>query len=64
LGIGAEKIISNYPHIPPAKVYAAFAYYFANREVLDAEINAEIEMERRHKAEKNRLKCTQQFEQK
>jgi uncharacterized protein (DUF433 family) len=45
LGIGAEKIISNYPHIPPAKVYAALAYYFANREVLDAEINAEIEME-------------------
>jgi hypothetical protein len=64
LGIGAEKIIFDYPHIPLAGVYAALAYYFANWEVLDAEINAEIEMERRHKAEKNRLKCSQQFEQK
>lgn len=46
-GLGAEEIIAEYPHISPAGVYAALAHYFANREVLDAEIEAEIEEEKR-----------------
>lgn len=46
-GFGAEEIIAEYPNIPPAGVYAALAHYFANREVLDMEINAEIEEEKR-----------------
>ena len=56
LGIGAEEIIAEYPHIPPAGVYAALAYYFANREMLDAEIESEIEEEKRLLAEHNRLR--------
>ena len=62
LGIGAEEIIAEYPHIPPAGVYAALAYYFANREMLDAEIESEIEEEKRLLAEHNRLKRQQQKE--
>lgn len=46
-GLGAEEIIAEYPHIPPAGVYAALAYYFANRETLDTEIKVEIEEEKR-----------------
>ncbi len=41
-GYGAEEIIENYPHIPPEGVYAALAYYFANRKKVDAEVDAEI----------------------
>lgn len=51
LGVGADEIIADYPHIPPAGVHAALAYYFANREQMDAEIEKEIEEERRLKRE-------------
>lgn len=47
MGIGAEEIIENYEHLAPEGVYAALTYYFANREELDAEIDAEIEEENR-----------------
>ncbi|CAN5227805.1 hypothetical protein BH20ACI1_BH20ACI1_19710 [soil metagenome] len=47
MGIGAEEIIEDYEHLAPEGVYAALTYYFANREELDAEIDAEIEEERR-----------------
>ncbi len=62
LGVGAEEIIAEYPHIPPAGVYAALAHYFANREILDTEIDNEIEEEKRLLAEHNRLKQQHQKE--
>lgn len=61
-GLGAEKIITEYPHIPPAGVYAALAYYFANRETLDAEINVEIEEEKRLRFEHNQREAETQKE--
>lgn len=62
LGIGAEEIISEYPNIPPAGVYAALAHYFANREILDTEIDREIEEEKRLKAQFTKQKRQQQRE--
>ena len=46
-GFGAEEIIENYPHIPPEGVYAALAFYFANRKKVDADVKKEIAEERR-----------------
>lgn len=63
LGYGAEEIIADYPDISPEGVYAALAFYFANREALDAEIEAEIEEEKRLLAEHNqkRRKLQKEF---
>lgn len=61
-GLGAEEIITEYPNIPPAGVYAALAYYFANQKALDVEIDAEIEEEKRLKFEYNQLKRQPQKE--
>jgi uncharacterized protein (DUF433 family) len=41
LGYSAEEIFHQYPHLTLAGVYAALAYYHANREEVDAEIEAE-----------------------
>ena len=41
LGYSAEEIFHQYPHLTLAGVYAALAYYHANRELIDAEIDAE-----------------------
>jgi uncharacterized protein (DUF433 family) len=40
-GLSPEEITLDYPHLTLAQVYAALAYYHANREALDAEIAAE-----------------------
>jgi uncharacterized protein (DUF433 family) len=41
LGLTPEEIILHVPHLTLAQVYAALAYYHANREEIDADIAAE-----------------------
>ena len=41
LGYSPEEIAYQYGHLTLAQVYAALAYYHANREQIDAEIAAE-----------------------
>lgn len=40
-GSNAEDIADEYPHLTLAQVYAALAYYHANREEIDADLEAE-----------------------
>jgi uncharacterized protein (DUF433 family) len=37
-GQSAEDIVRTYPHLAIGQVYAALAYYHANRAVIDAEL--------------------------
>lgn len=39
-GVTPEEILENKPHLLIAGIYAAIAYYYANKEVLDAELAA------------------------
>jgi len=52
LGFGPEEIAKKYSHLSLAQVYAALAYYHANREEIDADLAAEDEeaerLEREH----------------
>ena len=41
-GLAAEDIADQYPHLTLAQVYAALAYYHANREEVEAELAAEL----------------------
>ena len=43
-GWSAEEILRQHPHLQPAEVHAALAYYFDNRETVDAELAAELEV--------------------
>jgi uncharacterized protein (DUF433 family) len=46
LGHSTEDIVRKYEHLTPAGVHAALAYYFANKQEIDAEIAAaEVEAE-------------------
>ena len=38
MGQSPEDIVLEYPHLDLAKVYAALAYYHANREEVDADL--------------------------
>ena len=40
-GLTPEEIITELPHLSLAQVYAALTYYHANREEIEADINAE-----------------------
>lgn len=40
-GWSAEEILRQYPHLTPAEVHAALAYYFDHRAAIDAEIRRE-----------------------
>lgn len=40
-GYTPEEITDQYPHLTLAQVYAALAYYHANREEMEAELAAE-----------------------
>lgn len=40
-GLSAEEILEQYPHINLAQIFAALAYYHANREEIDKELEAE-----------------------
>ncbi len=47
LGLSPEEIVVEIPHLTLAQVYAALAYYHANREEVEADITAEeVEVER------------------
>ena len=37
----AEEIVEQYPHINLSQIYAALAYYYANRDEIDRELEAE-----------------------
>jgi len=41
-GLTAEEIADQYPHINLSQVYAALAYYHANRDEIDEELAAEM----------------------
>ena len=56
IGMTADEITAEFPHLGLAGVHAALAYYFANREVIDKEIEADITEERRIVSENSRLK--------
>jgi uncharacterized protein (DUF433 family) len=57
LGMTPEEIAIEIPHLDLAQVHAALAYYHANREELDAQMQAEeaedLELERRHRESRN-----------
>jgi uncharacterized protein (DUF433 family) len=40
-GLSAEEVVATYPHLTLGQVYAALAYYHANREAVDAELREE-----------------------
>src|ERR1700688_150038 len=40
-GLTQEEIVEQYPHINLAQIYAALAYYHANRDEIDRELEAE-----------------------
>ena len=52
LGLTAEEIADQFGHISVGQIYAALAYYHANREEIDADLAAEdaltAELERQH----------------
>ena len=52
LGMSPDEIAGEMPHLSFAQVYAALAYYFANRQEIDQDIAAEAahvtDIERRH----------------
>jgi uncharacterized protein (DUF433 family) len=50
-GETAEEIVNERTHLTLAQVYAALAYYFANQEVIDAQIAEERELYERLAAE-------------
>ena len=51
-GQSAEDIVRTYPHLLIGQVYAALAYYHANRKAIDAELAADdAEYERLKQAE-------------
>lgn len=41
LGRSADEIVRDYPHLQPADVYAALAYYYDHREQINAEMAAD-----------------------
>ncbi|MBV9656598.1 MAG: DUF433 domain-containing protein [Verrucomicrobia bacterium] len=41
-GWSAEEILRHYPHLFPAEVHAALAYYFDHREEIDGELSIEL----------------------
>jgi uncharacterized protein (DUF433 family) len=41
LGLSAEEIMAEIPHLTFAQVYAALTYYHANQEAIEADIAAE-----------------------
>jgi uncharacterized protein (DUF433 family) len=50
-GVTPEEIVEDKPHLTLAGIYAALAYYYANKEKMDAEFAAYDEECRRLEAE-------------
>jgi len=53
-GMTADEIAADYEYLSLAGVHAALAYYFANREKIDTEIDADIAEERKIVSEHSR----------
>ena len=51
LGHSAEEIARQYPHLSLEGVYAALAFYHANRDTIDADIEADELAEQKLEAE-------------
>jgi uncharacterized protein (DUF433 family) len=51
-GASDEKIRSAYPDLTPAQIHAAIAYYYDNREEIEAELGADENWEAEHEREK------------
>lgn len=49
-GMTPDEILDQFPHIDLARIYAALAYYYANKAEIDALIAAEEEFVRKLKA--------------
>lgn len=45
LGLSPEEIADNFGHLSVGQVFAALTYYHANREEIDREIEADVELE-------------------
>lgn len=46
-GLGPEEILDQFPHLDLPRIYAALAYFFANRDLVTAEMDAdELDAER------------------
>jgi uncharacterized protein (DUF433 family) len=43
-GIDAEHILGEFPHLDLARIHAALAYYYANQERIEAELEAERQL--------------------
>src|SRR5882724_751036 len=54
LGMSAEQIRDEFPHLSLAQVYAALAYYHANRAEIEADLDAEQELYERLAREHSR----------
>lgn len=57
-GDSPEEIAFNYGHLSAAQVYAALAYYHANRDEIEAEITAEAEFYEKMAREDRQAKQT------
>jgi uncharacterized protein (DUF433 family) len=44
MGMSPDEIVSNFPSINLTEVYAALAYYFENRQLIDADIRSDDEL--------------------
>ena len=55
-GMTADEIAADYEHLSLVGVHAALTYYFANREQIDAEIDADIAEERKIVSEHSKHK--------
>ena len=55
-GLTADEIAADYEHLSLAGVHAALAFYFANREKIDAEIEVDIIEERKIVNEHSQLR--------
>jgi len=49
-GWSAEEILRQYPHLAPAEVHSALAYYFDHREEFDSELEGELDQLEREAA--------------
>jgi uncharacterized protein (DUF433 family) len=57
-GLAPEEITAEIPHLTLAQVYAALAYYHANREEMDSDIAAEEAEASRLEAEHQALRSS------
>lgn len=64
----AEQLVDEFPHLPPAQVYAALAYYHAHKAEVDAQIEESKrfadEMRAKHPGRLNRAELEARWREK